>query len=445
MCDRSSIRSVPVELQRPIVIGRLMYRRRSSQEMKLTKLDYSLQPGSKRLFYAVYAFRVCCMSHRRLLPSCIFFGLMFCSVAAKSASGPTNNMPQALQPSTINAVELVRQAMSNYEARKSGSADYVYLEHWSTRWSRGYASSDLYEVIPIAGDLYRRHLLHNDQLLPEQDEKKEKEKLELALRQRLDQSVEINPTPDLVGRQGSPQPSQTGAPTDPELAEIQSETVAARKTWDDTLKRLGRDAPIYSGGEWFKRLMQDLRLPLEHLPGAFDVRLKGTEILDGREAYVVVATPKLVPDDSGHRNNDDEDEQNFEMMLWIDRADTQLVKVEGKAIREGVLSSKPDYAVMDTQNYTSEAVAKAKASMYKSSLRYSRGTTLTEEWTKIDNAVWLPKRLYIKGKEIWEHTVVFETGQTTQSSPAIPVTHEITYLRYQKFHVNTRILPAKPE
>ena len=177
------------------------------------------------------------------------------------------------------------------------------------------------------------------------------------------------------------------------------------------------------------------------MPDGFDIRWKHTEVLDGLETDVFEAMPKPVQD----KTDKDGGAGNFKLTIWIDRAEAEIVKVEGKAIRSGILSPRPSYAVMDARNYSKEAAAKARQLLYDQSLRYSRGTVVIQKWTKINNDVWLPKRLYIKGREMLEQTVVLGTGEVGQGTAAFPVEHERTYSRYKKFRVDTRILPVKPQ
>jgi hypothetical protein len=85
----------------------------------------------------------------------------------------------------------------------------------------------------------------------------------------------------------------------------------------------------------FKKGILELRLPLQQLPNGFEIRLKGEEVLNGRKTWAFEALP------NGPYKTTEEtvsDAQNFKLKIWIDEAEIQIVKAEGKAIREGLLS-----------------------------------------------------------------------------------------------------------
>lgn len=112
----------------------------------------------------------------------------------------------AQEASNSQALELARRALANYEIRQTRTADYTWREQWATQMSVQDKKSkykifpafrfDEYEVIPLAGDFYRRHTRHNGQALPLQEEAAEQQKLQAALRKSLDEGVRLRPVRD---------------------------------------------------------------------------------------------------------------------------------------------------------------------------------------------------------------------------------------------------------
>jgi hypothetical protein len=69
---------------------------------------------------------------------------------------------------------------------------------------------------------------------------------------------------------------------------------------------------------------------LREMVAAFDYKLAGEEIVNGRATYILSATPKAgyVP-----KSRDAKVLTGMKGKLWIDKADTQWVKVEGEVVR----------------------------------------------------------------------------------------------------------------
>ena len=63
---------------------------------------------------------------------------------------------------------------------------------------------------------------------------------------------------------------------------------------------------------------------------------------------------------------------------------------------------------------------------------------------KVNDEIWLPKSLDVKGKEIFSCSDVTVNGQVRPATAHLVVTQERTYSDYQKFRVRTRIFDAKP-
>lgn len=119
--------------------------------------------------------------------------------------------------------------------------------------------------------------------------------------------------------------------------------------------------------EW-ERKQERQREPLRELPGAFDFKLAGEETVDGNRTYVIDATPK-----PGYRPRSTASSffPKVKVRLWIDKADDQWVKADMETLETvwfaGIL------------------------------LRVAKGSHLTFENTRINQEVWLTKRLAIQG------------------------------------------------
>ena len=207
----------------------------------------------------------------------------------------------------------------------------------------------------------------------------------------------------------------------------------------ETMDQVGDGGSILFTAQEFRRVLPDLRLDLRRLPDDFDVRRKGTETLDGRSTYVLIAVPKA---EQANLTDADDDARNFEMRIWIDQTELEIVKIEQKAVRQGVVASRPDYVAMNPVNYPEHALTTAKGLQYDQSLLYEPGTVITREWTKVNHETWLPKSLSLKGKEIYSCSEVSIDGQVRRAAAPLVVDHERTYSDYQKFRVHTRIFGA---
>jgi hypothetical protein len=102
------------------------------------------------------------------------------------------------------------------------------------------------------------------------------------------------------------------------------------------------------------------------LPDAFEFRLVGEERVEGRDVFVVEATPRIGYQPQSHWT------QAFRSIrgkLWIDQLDYQLVKAEAEAT--------------DTISFGLFLV------------RIARGSRATVELTRIAEATWLPSRVQV--------------------------------------------------
>ena len=141
----------------------------------------------------------------------------------------------------------------------------------------------------------------------------------------------------------------------------------------------------------FKRELAD------ELPKALKWEIIGDEILDGQPVWAIVATP------------------NMEYKPKSDRAKT-LSKMSGK-----FWVSKADYKWMKVET---DLVEDFKVGWFL--VKIDKGTHIELEQTRINDEVWLPKRVFADGSG----RVLFILGR---------VCFEITYSQYQKFTTDVKI------
>jgi hypothetical protein len=138
-----------------------------------------------------------------------------------------------------------------------------------------------------------------------------------------------------------------------------------QKKSDEDLEKLKHETPA----ERTARLLKDQenRSFLRDLLEAFDFHLIGEEIVGGRPAYVLQATPH-----PGYRGHGKYSKvfSKVEGKLWIDQQDFGWIKVDGEV----------------TQSF----------SMGLFVARVQRGSHIIMEQTCVGNAVWMPKRLEMR-------------------------------------------------
>jgi hypothetical protein len=152
----------------------------------------------------------------------------------------------------------------------------------------------------------------------------------------------------------------------------------------------------------FERRQQRQREPVKELPDAFDFKLVGEEALNGGQTYVIDATPK-----PGYRPKLPSASYfpKVKARLWIDRKDYQWVKVEMESL--------------DTISFGGIVV------------RLSKGSHLMVEQARINNEVWLPKRVAM---------------QISARLMLVKIVHRevlITFSDYKKFQAESRVVTVR--
>jgi len=235
-------------------------------------------------------------------------------LAASSALFAQSNGPDKQQNylSVLDADQIVRQSVSATERSWQARDQYIYMEHDDDRRldSLGQVKSEnvsLTRVILVNGA-------------------------------RLEQLVEYN------GRLPS---------------------VEEQKKIDQDFEKLKHETPDEQTARFRKD--QENRSFLRDVIEAFDFRLIGEEVVDGRPAYVLQATPH--PGYQG-RGKYGRMFSKVEGKLWVDKQDFGWIKVDGQV----------------TQSF----------SMGLFVARVQRGSHIILEQTCVGDAVWVPKRLEVR-------------------------------------------------
>jgi len=119
--------------------------------------------------------------------------------------------------------------------------------------------------------------------------------------------------------------------------------------------------------DW-ERKQQKQRDSLKELPDAFTFKLAGEETINGGDAYVIEGMPK-----PGYRptNGTTSIFPKIKLKIWIDKADYRWVRI--------------DLESLDTITFAGFLV------------RVAKGTRARIETVRVNNEVWLPKRIEVKG------------------------------------------------
>jgi len=172
---------------------------------------------------------------------------------------------------------------------------------------------------------------------------------------------------------------------DKETARLESETPAQRQRHADDFQKSRRHERAF----------------LLELPDAFDLHLDGTEQIDGKDVWVISGTPK-----AGYHPKSREGAALLKVhgKMWIDKENYQWVRVE--------------------------AVTTQTISFGWFLARLNPGAKLVLNQTRVNDEVWLPKRLYVSGSG--------KIGMLKKLSEDT----EVTWNDYKKFRVESKITTA---
>ena len=154
--------------------------------------------------------------------------------------------------------------------------------------------------------------------------------------------------------------------------------------------------------EW-ERKQQHQRAPFQEIPDAFNLQLVGEETLHGRGVYVIAATPKpgYKPKLAGAAYF-----PKIKGKLWIDKQDNEWVKGE--------------IETLDTISFGGILV------------RLAKGSRVTFEQARINDEVWLPKRIAAD----LSARVLLVAGARVEV--------EIAFSNYRKFQADSRLVTERP-
>jgi len=315
--------------------------------------------------------------------------------------------------------ELVRQAVINFNAREALPRNYTYVESTSVDHPGkpdGH-SDDTYEVIEIKGHPFRRLIVHNGQKIAaedthEQDDEYRAKWLEVE-HKILDEEIRPGHTPESLAAA---------------VQKIMEE--AGLKDWKPQLFSPASASTM--GVVLFPVSLYKFQLPLPQLDQSFNLKLLKEQVIEGRKAYVVQANPM-------HTKDKTSDAGNFKIKVWIDENERQIVKVEGKALRSGLLSRANYAAFSSSQGLSDKEIEQSKQQLADSTLYYDEGTTIVEEWTKVNDEVWLLRSRNAKGSHI---LIVKGTNLFPAANIPMPVVYKTGLSNYKKFRVEHRILPG---
>ena len=347
--------------------------------------------------------------------SCWLFSLLLLLPAAVRACGTAQTLQGGAK---IDVQELVKQAVINFNAREALPRNYTYLENITVDRpdeKKGH-SSDAYEVIEIKGHAFRRHVEHNGQKVaeqgdPEQDEEFRAKWLEVD-HKILEEQIK---------------PGQTKEALAAAVQKIMDES--GLKDWKSQFQ-IPPPAPSM-GVVTFGQTLYQFKLPLQDLGQKYHLKFKGEHTLYGRKAYVVQADPK-------HTRDDTDPAQNFRIKVWIDQKDKEIVKVEGRAIRSGLLGH-PEYSAFSSKVLSQKEIEERKQQLSASRLLYGDDTVIVQEWTKVNDEVWLLRRRHVKGSHVF---VVDGVRRFFVSNFSRAVEYDTADTNYRKFRVEHRIVPA---
>ena len=130
--------------------------------------------------------------------------------------------------------------------------------------------------------------------------------------------------------------------------------------------KLMRETPEQRAERLRKEEEETASLVLE-VPKAFDFQLVGEEVVNGRPAYVLQATPRPRYQPQGKYGKMF---AKVEGKLWVDQQDLGWIKVDGQVIQP--------------------------ISMGLFLVRLLRGSQITMEQTRADDGIWMPERIEVR-------------------------------------------------
>ncbi len=255
-----------------------------------------------------------------------------------------------------DARDIVRRSVESDTRNDEIARNYTFLQRVEERQLDAggkvkRVSARTYDITLLEGSPYRRLVARDDKPLSPEEQRKEDEKLRKSNEQRR------------------------------------------RETPEERDRRIR---------EWNARRARD-REQVREIPDAFDFRILREEVVDGRPAYVIGATPR-----PGYRGKSRIGKllPKFTGTLWIDKQDYSWTKAEAEAI--------------DTLSF----------GLFLA--RIQKGMRVSFEQARVNGEVWLPKR------------VEFGGAARLALVKSLRMQVSVRFSNYRKFQTETRILPATP-
>jgi hypothetical protein len=248
--------------------------------------------------------------------------------------------------------QLIRVVTENYRANYKKERDYTYTDREVENKLDGKGAiksseSKTFEIMELYGEPVERLIAKDDQPLSEKDAAKEEEKIQKLADKRKHESEQ-------------------------QREKRQAEEEKEREKNREFVREVG---------------------------DAFDFRLVGSEVLNGRDTWVIAGEPR-----AGFEAQLKEAQMlsKFHGRLWIDKSEMQLAKMDAEAL--------------DTVSFGWVLA------------RIHKGTRLVFEQTRVNGEVWLPQHVSFK----FDARVALFKGYNEED--------EETYRDYKKFRATTRIV-----
>jgi hypothetical protein len=287
--------------------------------------------------------------HRTFLALLITLAPAF-SVAQTNVAPVT---PPALSSEQIH--ELIRQVAEKDQENDKKQRDYTYVQREEEHKRNGKGdlqSTEIrtYDVMMLYGEQVRRLVNEDDKTLSEKEAAKEEDKIQKLIDKRKSETEE------------------------------------------DRRKRLEKE----------EKEREDDRKFVGEVADAYNFRLVSLESLNGRETYVIDADPRpgFEP-----RLKDAKMLPNFRFRVWIDRAESQWVKLDVQCIET--------------------------ASFGWILARVHKGSNIVIELSRVNEDVWLPRHVALK---LDARIALFK---------GLNIDEDVTYRDYQKFRTNIKIVPLE--
>ena len=298
-----------------------------------------------------------CVWKRGMTRKALRLGLLM--VVASALAWAQDAAPIAAQPPTAAAPDaraIMQRAVAKDIISWQAAKDYTFLQRTQEDTLDGSgrvksSKSETTEIMVLYGEPFERIVAKDDKPLPENEQKKQNEKFEKETRKRENESPE------------------------------------------ERQKRLDK----------FEKERQENRAFVRELIDAYDFALAGSEMVNGRETWVIDGTPR--PDFEG-KTRESKLLPRIKPRFWIDEQDYSWTKLRAE--------------VTDTLSF-GWVVA-----------RLHKGSTFEMQQARVNDEVWLPQRFDVK----LDARVAMLKG--------VNANVHVTYRDYRRFRSETKISVADP-